>query len=72
MKKEELLDLITLSEAAELRGVSQQAISDLMRRGRLHPVEIAGRKFLKRSEVASFQPEKSGRPAKAKKGKAKK
>ncbi len=64
MKKEELLDLITLSEAAELRGVSQQAISDLIRRARLHVVEIAGRKFLRRSEVVKFQPAKGGRPSK--------
>jgi excisionase family DNA binding protein len=77
MKKEELLDLITMTKAAELRGVSQQAISDLIKRGRLIPVEIAGKRLLRRSEVMKFKTEKGGRPStkqssKAKKAKAKK
>jgi excisionase family DNA binding protein len=57
-------DLITQSEAAKLRGVSTAAISDLIKRGRLHPVEIAGKRLLRRSEVKSFKPEKGGRPKK--------
>jgi excisionase family DNA binding protein len=63
MKKEELLDLITVTKAAELRGVSQQAITDLIRRGRLHTVEIAGKRLLRRSEVLAFKKEKGGRPS---------
>lgn len=57
-------DLITRAQAAEMRGVSRAAISDLVRRGRLRTVEIAGRIFLSRHEVESFEPEKGGRPAK--------
>jgi hypothetical protein len=68
MKKEELLDLISIKDAAELRGVTIEAISDLIRRGRLTPVEIAGKRFLKRSEVTNFEPQKGGRPS-TKKGK---
>lgn len=64
MKREELLDLITVTEAAKLRGVTQQAISDLIKRGRIHPVEIAGKRLLRRSEVTKFKPEKGGRPPK--------
>ena len=64
MKKEELLDLITQSEAAKLRGVSPEAIADLVRRGRLTPVEVGGRKFLRRSEVVNFESLAGGRPAK--------
>lgn len=64
MKKEELLDLITQTEAAKLRGVTSEAISDLIRRGRLKIVEVGGRKFLRRSEVLGFEPQKGGRPSK--------
>ena len=56
-------DLITQTEAAELRKVSTAAISDLIKRGRLHPVEIAGKRLLRRSEVMKFKPEKGGRPS---------
>jgi excisionase family DNA binding protein len=72
MKKEELLDLITTTKAAELRGVSQQAITDLIRRGRLHVVEIAGKRLLRRSEVLAFKKEKGGRPPTKKKASTKK
>jgi hypothetical protein len=55
-------DLITRTQAAELRGVSRAAIGDLIKRGRLHPIDIAGRAFLSRHEVESFEPELGGRP----------
>ncbi len=59
-------DLITQSKAAKLRGVSTAAISDLIKRGRLHPIEVAGKRLLRRSEVVSFKPSKGGRPPKKK------
>jgi excisionase family DNA binding protein len=62
MKKEELLDLISQTEAARLRGVSPEAIADLIRRGRLSPVDVGGKRFLRRSEVESFEKQKGGRP----------
>jgi len=60
----DLKDLITQKEAAEIRGVSVQAINDLVRRGRLKTVTIAGRKCLSRSEVEKFEPKQAGRPKK--------
>ncbi len=64
MKREELLDLITITEAGRLRGVSHQAIIDLIKRGKLTPVEVGGRKFLRRTDVLNDEPSKGGRPAK--------
>jgi excisionase family DNA binding protein len=55
-------DLITPAEAAKLRGVSNQAIVDLLRRGRLTKVEIGGRPFVSRREVESFKPVRKGWP----------
>ncbi len=55
-------DLVTRTQAAELRGVTRAAIADLIKRGRLQPIEIAGRAFLSRREVESFEPEPGGRP----------
>lgn len=63
MKKEELLDLITQSEAARLREVTPEAIADLIRRGRLSVIEVGGRKFLRRSEVINFEAQAGGRPS---------
>ncbi len=65
--KVELHDLITQTEAAEIRGVSVQSISYLVKRGKLKTVSIGKRKFLLRSEVEKFKPGLAGRP----KGKAK-
>ncbi len=56
-------DLITQAEAARIRGVSREAVYGLVARGKLTVVEIGGQKFLKRSEVESYQPEPGGRPA---------
>jgi hypothetical protein len=65
MRREELLDLITQSEAAKLREVSPEAIADLIKRGRLSVMEVGGKKFLRRTEVVNFKPLKGGRPSKA-------
>jgi excisionase family DNA binding protein len=61
-------DLITMPEAATLRGVTTAAITELVRRGRLRAVEMFGRRLVSRSEVESFEPERKGWP----KGKARK
>jgi excisionase family DNA binding protein len=55
-------DLITQAEAAEMRGVSRAAITDLVKRGRLRTVELFGKKLLYRSEVENFEPEHKGWP----------
>jgi len=72
VKKEELLDLITITEASRLREVSHQAILDLVRRGRLTAIELGGRKFLRRSEVVNFEAVPGGRPSKKKQASKKK
>jgi hypothetical protein len=65
-KNIDMQDLITRTQAAELRGVTRAAIADLIKRKKLTVIEIAGRDFLSRREVESFEPDKGGRPAKAK------
>jgi hypothetical protein len=56
---------ISQAEAARIRGVSNQAIADLISRGRLTTVSVAGRTLVLRSEVEAFVPQpKLGRPSK--------
>jgi hypothetical protein len=58
-------ELISQAEAARIRGVSQQAIANLIRRGRLKSTLVAGRALVSRSEVEAFIPKpKLGRPPK--------
>jgi hypothetical protein len=57
-------DLISITTAAKLRGVSQQAMSDMVRRGKIEATIIDGVKFLKRDEVLNFVKSKGGRPKK--------
>jgi len=57
---EDVGDLITIAEAARLRGVSRSAISELVRRGRLRSIEMFGRVLVYRSEVEGFQKQKPG------------
>lgn len=64
----EIDDLITLAEAARLRGVTRQAIGKLVKNEKLKLVEIGGQPFLSRKEVADFKPGKSGRPKKGENG----
>ena len=55
-------DWISQSEAARLRGVSRQAISKLVRTGRLASIVIGGHTLVSRAEVVAFQPRAAGRP----------
>lgn len=59
-------ELLTATQAADVRGVSRQAINYLIREGKLPVVEIAGRRFVKRGDVMSFEPDKGGRPSEKK------
>lgn len=56
-----LFDLISQAEAARIRGVTRQAISLLVQRGKLSGYEIAGRVLVSRNEVENFKRGKSGR-----------
>lgn len=71
MKAIDLDDLITQAEAAKLRGITREAIYNLVARGRLQTVEIGGQKFVRRSEVINFEPLPAGRPPDSKRKKAK-
>jgi len=68
-------EYLSQAEAARLRGVMPQTIADLIERGRLTAVKVAGRTLVLRAEVAAFVARPSGRPprkAAAKKTPAKK
>lgn len=55
MQDEAGKDWISQANAAKLRNVSRQAISDLVKRGRLSTVTVAGRTLVLRSEVEAFE-----------------
>jgi predicted DNA-binding protein (UPF0251 family) len=57
-----LEEYISQAEAARIRGISQEAIADLIRRGRLAAVSVAGRTLILRAEVEAFVPQPIGRP----------
>ncbi len=62
-------NLITVAEAAHLRGVARTTIRSLVSRGRLRSVNLYGRVLVYRDEVMNFE-KKSPGPAKGtKKGK---
>lgn len=60
-------ELLTVAQAATVRGVTRQAINYLIRGGKLPSIEIAGRRFVKMADVESFVPDKGGRPVEDKK-----
>jgi excisionase family DNA binding protein len=55
-------DWVSQAEAARIRGVSRQAISRLIKKGRLRVFQIGGKVLLNRAEIEAFVPEKPGRP----------
>ncbi len=71
MKALNLDDLITQAEAAKLRGVTREAIYNLVARRRLQTVEIGGQKFVRRSEILDFEALPAGRPPESTRKKAK-
>ena len=54
-------DWISQAEAAQLRGVSRQAISSLVRQGRLSSIVVGGHTLVSRAEVLAFQRRATGR-----------
>jgi len=63
-KKDDLSDLISQAEAARIRGVTRAAIADLIKRGKLKSVDLAGRQLVYRSEIEAYEPGEPGRPRK--------
>ncbi|MBA3533798.1 MAG: helix-turn-helix domain-containing protein [Ardenticatenales bacterium] len=53
---------ISQAEVARLRGVSRQAIYNLIKRGRISTLKIGGHIFVRRAEIESFEPQEPGRP----------
>lgn len=65
-KKTEAGQWISQAEAAKLRGVSRQAIAQLVKRGRFETLLIGGKVLLRGSEVENFQPKPPGPSPKGK------
>lgn len=55
-------DWITQADAARMRRVTRQAIAKLVRKGKFSLLTIAGRVFLKRTDVERYKPLDAGRP----------
>jgi plasmid maintenance system antidote protein VapI len=63
-------EYVSQAEAARIRSVSQQAIANLISRGRLKSITVAGKTLLLRAEVEAFVAKpKLGRPPKKATGK---
>ena len=60
---------VSQAEAAEMRGVTRQAIARLVGKGRFTTLLIGGKTLLKRSEVEDFKPKPPGPSPKAKQSK---
>jgi len=58
-------DWVSQAEAASLRGVSRQAIHQLVSKGRFRTYEVAGRVLVLREDVTTYTAEPSGRPPSA-------
>lgn len=59
-------DWVSPVEAARIRGVSRQAITKLIKGGRIETVEIAGRKLVRLSAVEAFKANPPGRKKQSK------
>ncbi len=57
-------DWISQAEAARIRGISRQAISKLLKTGRIKKMEIAGKQLVFKEDVVNFKAKVPGRPAK--------
>ena len=62
--EEDFQKYISQAEAARIRGVSNQAIADLIVRRRLTTIKVAGHTLVLRSEIESFVARPKGRPLK--------
>jgi excisionase family DNA binding protein len=63
---------VSQAEAAEMRGVTRQAIADLLRKKRFTTLLIGGKTLIKRSEVQKFKPKPPGPSPKTKQFKRRK
>lgn len=54
------LDLISIREAAELKGVSRSAILQLIQRGRLRTETVVGKQLVYKRDVVNWSNQKPG------------
>lgn len=66
MKKIDPEELLSVADAAKLRGVSRQAINHLIRQNKIGFIQIGRNRFILRQSLESFTPDKGGRPLKPK------
>jgi excisionase family DNA binding protein len=59
-----LHDYITVPQAAKQRGVSEQAILDLICRGKLAATKVGRQWFIHKRDLAAYAPDSGGRPRK--------
>lgn len=62
----DISDWMSQAEAARSRQVSKQAISKLVRNGRIRSIKIGGHILVNRADVEAFEPKPAGRPRIAK------
>jgi hypothetical protein len=60
---------VSQAEAAEMRGVTRQAIADLVGKGRFTTLSIGRKTLLRRSEIEDFKPKPPGPSPKVKRSK---
>ena len=53
-------DLVNLSQAAEILGVSRVTVYKMIRRGDLSPVQVAGLPYVDKGEVEDLKRRRSG------------
>jgi excisionase family DNA binding protein len=68
MKKISTADWITQAEAARIRGVSRQAINNLVKKGRVKSVKVSSLVLVDRNDIENFEALDPGRPKKKKNG----
>lgn len=56
-------DWISQTEAARLRKVTKQAISKLVKRGRIRHMQVGGHILVLRQDAENFERRPAGRPA---------
>jgi len=65
-------ELLTVTQAARLKGITRQWLTRLIKAGRLPAVQIAGRSFVRQQDVINYKAApKTGRPLKVKAEKVK-
>jgi hypothetical protein len=57
-------DYMTIAEAAEMRGITRQAVWLLVKRDRVRHLRFGNALFVHRKDMESYDPHPGGRPAK--------